>query len=114
MPILSEQERIGTRIADKYELNAILGRGGMAVVYAATHTWTGREVAIKLLNPEYSRDQVCVSRFLQEARAAAALSHPNVVDVLDMGAEADGTVYLALERLQGESLADLLERRGTL
>ena len=114
MPILTEEERLGTLVAARYRVEAILGRGGTGVVFEATHTWTGRRVAVKLLRPEYARDLGLVRRFLQEAQAAARIEHPNVVQVLDMGNEADGTVYLVLELLEGESLGKKLEREGTL
>jgi serine/threonine-protein kinase len=114
MPILTPEERVGTTIADKYELQGVLGRGGMGVVYRAHHAWTGRPVAIKLLHHDDERDPEVARRFLQEARAATALGHPNVVDVLDMGKEPDGTVYLVLELLAGESLGSLLAREERL
>jgi len=114
MPLLTDQERLGTTLAEKYRLDRILGRGGMGVVFAATHLWTGRPVAVKLLLPGLADDAGLVKRFLREARAAAGLRHPNVVDVLDMGAEADGTVYLVLEMLVGESLDAVLARQSTL
>ncbi|MCC7542733.1 MAG: protein kinase [Deltaproteobacteria bacterium] len=110
MPILTDEERLGSQIGGKYRLDWIVGRGGMGVVFAATHGWTGRRVAVKLLHPEYSREEKVVTRFLQEARTAASIKHANVVDVLDMSAEADGTVYLVLEFLEGESLAHVLDR----
>ncbi len=110
MPILTEEERLGTLVAGRYRLLSILGRGGTGVVFEASHTWTGRRVAVKLLKPEYARDLGLVRRFLQEARAAAGIEHPNVVSVLDMGNETDGTVYLVLELLEGESLGKRLER----
>src|SRR6516162_7350653 len=109
MPILTDEERVGTLLADKYRLEAILGRGGMGVVFAGVHTWTDRPVAVKLLNYEYARVPEIVTRFLQEARTAAGLKHPNVVDVLDMGKLPDETVYMVLERLEGETLSALLE-----
>src|SRR6266540_6316799 len=102
MPIVTPEERVGTLLADKYQLEAVLGRGGMGAVLSGVHTWTGRPVAVKLLNYEYAREPEVVTRFLQEARTAAGLKHPHVVDVLDMGKLADGTVYLVLERLEGE------------
>ncbi|AKF07818.1 serine/threonine-protein kinase [Sandaracinus amylolyticus] len=111
MPILTERERLGTRLAGKYDLSAILGRGGMGTVYAGVHAWTGRQVAVKLLRPALAEDPNIVRRFLREARAAAALRHPHVVDVLDMGQEDDGAVYMVLELLEGESLGALLRRR---
>jgi eukaryotic-like serine/threonine-protein kinase len=114
MPILTEEERVGTLLGGRYRLDAILGRGGTGVVFDATHSWTGRRVAVKLLKPEYSRDLSLTRRFLQEARAAANLVHPNVVSVLDMGNEDDGAVHLVLERLDGESLGAFLEREKKL
>lgn len=114
MPILTEEERLGTLIAGRYRLHEILGRGGTGVVFEASHTWTGRRVAVKLLKPEYARDVSLVRRFLQEARTAAGLDHPHVVQVLDMGNDRDGTVYLVLELLEGESLSRKLERDKVL
>ncbi len=115
MPILTPEERVGTDIAGKYRLERILGRGGMAVIYESRHLWTEREVAIKILNYEYAQDEGIARRFLQEARTAAGLKHPNVVDVLDMGRDKDtGTVYLVLEYLTGEPFSDLLEHTPML
>ncbi|MFO0682282.1 MAG: serine/threonine-protein kinase [Sandaracinus sp.] len=113
MPILTPQERIGLTMAGKYRLESILATGGMATVFAGVHAWTEREVAVKILNYEHAREPEVVRRFLQEARAAAQLKHPNVVDVLDMGEDTDGTVYLVLERLHGETLKARI-RRGPL
>ena len=110
MPILTAEERLGTMVAGRYRLECIRGRGSNGIVYEATHTWTGRRVAVKLLKPEYSRDLGLVRRFLQEARTAARIEHANVVQVLDMGSDADGTVYLVLELLTGESLGARLSR----
>ncbi len=110
MPILTPEERVGKLIAERYRLDSILGVGGMGVVFAGTHTWTGRRVAVKILAPEYVRNERIVQRFLQEARAAARMRHPNVVDVLDMGEDEDGTVFLVLELLEGESMHQLLMR----
>jgi serine/threonine-protein kinase len=104
MPILTPEERVGATLAGKYRLDRILATGGMATVFAGVHAWTERAVAVKILNYEHARDPEVVRRFLQEARAAAQLKHPNVVDVLDMGQDDDGTVYLVLELLEGETL----------
>jgi eukaryotic-like serine/threonine-protein kinase len=114
MPILTPEERIGTYVAGRYRLDSILGEGGMGVVFAGTHTWTDRRVAVKVLAPEFARNETIVHRFLQEARTAASLQHPSVVDVLDMGEDTDGTVFLVLELLEGEPLTDLVEREGPL
>jgi serine/threonine-protein kinase len=112
--MLTSAERLGVRIADKYQLLSVLGRGGMGVVYEAMHLWTGRRVALKLIDASIADDPEVVSRFLNEARAATRLEHPNVVEVLDMGRSEDGAIYQALELLQGETLAALLARNGKL
>ena len=96
--------RVGRMVADRYRLDAMLGRGGMGAVYRGTHTWTERPVAVKVLLPEHASDGRLLSRFFQEAKAAAGLRHPNVVDVLDMGEDDDGSAFLVLELLEGESL----------
>jgi serine/threonine-protein kinase len=106
-------DRVGTTLGTRYRLDAIIGRGGVGVVYAATHTWTGRRVAVKVLSPQYASDARIVRRFLFEARAATQLRHPNVVDVLDMGTD-DGTVYLVLEYLEGRPLSEVLSDEGPL
>jgi serine/threonine protein kinase len=114
MPILTPHERIGSVVAGRYRLDSILGVGGMGVVFSSVHTWTGRPVAVKILSPEYALNEAVAQRFLQEARAAARLRHPNIVDVLDMGQDEDGTVFLVLELLLGESLGALIERESPI
>ncbi len=114
MPILTPLERIGTQVAEKYQLTGMLGRGGMGVVYHAVHRWTGRRVAVKIIDPSLADDPELGARFLNEARAAAAIAHPHVVDVLDMGRDNDGTLYQALELLEGETLSQRLSREGQL
>ncbi|MCB9598548.1 MAG: serine/threonine protein kinase [Sandaracinaceae bacterium] len=114
MPVLLPEERVGSIIAEKYRIDAIIGRGGMGVVFSGHHEWTDRPVAVKLLNHELLAYEDTVRRFMQEAKAAARLDSPHVVDVLDMGKEPDGTVYMVLELLRGESLRDRLEREEKL
>jgi serine/threonine protein kinase len=115
MSTLSAEDRVGTVLADKYRIVRVIGRGGFGTVFEAVHTWTDRRIAVKILHPDLATDGTLVARFLQEAKAAARLKHPHVVDVLDMGRDrGDGTVYLVLELLEGEELADRLERRGRL
>ncbi|MFK7985624.1 MAG: serine/threonine-protein kinase [Sandaracinaceae bacterium] len=106
--------RVGRMVADRYRLDEVLGRGGMGVVYRGTHTWTERPVAVKLLLAEYASDARLLQRFFQEAKAAAGLRHPNVVDVLDMGEDDDGSAFLVLELLEGDSLEDRLADGQTL
>ncbi len=93
-----------------YRLGALLGAGGMGEVYAAEHTDLGRSVALKVLAPSLSNDPSLVQRFRLEARAIAALSHPNLVHVHDLGTTDDGRLYYAMERLRGMSLHGRLAR----
>jgi serine/threonine-protein kinase len=100
---------VGTR----YELLRLLGSGGMADVHLALDRHLDREVAIKLLARSLAADPVVVERFRREARAAAALNHPNVVKVYDWG-EADGTHFLVMEYVRGATLREVLRERGRL
>jgi serine/threonine protein kinase len=114
MSVVSGEERISTLIAGKYRLDRILGTGGFGTVYAGVHEWTGRPIAAKIMDAAIASTEEFVLRFLREAQVAAKLSHPNVVDVLDMGRDDDGTVYLILEHLTGEDLAKVLKRNKRL
>ncbi len=106
--------RLGTVVADRYRIDRVLGVGGMGVVYAGIHTWTERAVAIKILRPEFAQQTELLQRFFQEAKTAAGLRHPNVVDVLDMGMDDDDSAFIVLELLEGESLETRLKREGEL
>ena len=101
-----DHARIGRVVAGKYKLLRLLGAGGMGAVYEAENTWTHRRVAIKVLRASLTRDVDTVSRFLQEARAASAVRHPHIVDVLDMGREEsdDGALYIVQALLEGVDL----------
>jgi hypothetical protein len=105
--------RQGQVLAGRYELGPLLGAGGMASVYQATDRVLQRTVAVKVLGPPYDQDPVFVERFGHEARAAAGLSHPNIVAIFDSGSEA-GVHYLVMEYVPGETLAELLRRQGVL
>src|SRR3954451_15355848 len=85
----------------------------MATIYRATDTGLGRDVAVKILRPEYLRDPDFSARFRQEAQSAASLSHPNVVTVYDYGEDPSGP-YIVMELVDGEDLATILRRSGTL
>jgi serine/threonine-protein kinase len=100
-------------LADRYELGPVLGQGGMAKVYRGLDRQLGREVAIKVLAPPFDQDREFVERFRREARAAAGLSHPNIVAVFDSGSD-DGTHYIVTELVEGETLADRLRRDGPM
>lgn len=97
----------------RYRLGEILGQGGMALVYRARDGELNRPVAIKLLADNLAMDEAFRRRFLREARLAARLAHPNVVQVYDMGA-VDGRPYIVMEYVEGETLAAVLERRGRI
>jgi serine/threonine-protein kinase len=106
---------IGQTIAEKYVLGRRIGAGGMGVVYEAEHAVTHRRVAVKLMSgAEQQWTPVAVQRFLREARVAAMIGHPNIIEVLDAGTLASGLPYIVLTLLQGESLATLLHRAGVL
>ncbi|KAB2899443.1 MAG: serine/threonine protein kinase, partial [Kofleriaceae bacterium] len=100
---------IGT-VVGAWKIEERLGEGGMGTVYAARHTTMGRRGAVKVLKAEMTRQPETVQRFFNEARAAAAIESPGIVDVFDMGQTADGTAYLVMELLEGESLAQRLRR----
>ncbi|MBK6848631.1 MAG: serine/threonine protein kinase [Proteobacteria bacterium] len=101
---------IGQLLDTRYRIESWLGHGGMGVVYAARHVVLDKPVAIKLLRRELCRDATLVERFFREARAASRIGHPNIVDVTDSGALADGQLYLVMERLVGCTLAAELAR----
>ena len=101
-------ERQGDFVGGKYLLEECLGIGGMGEVYRATNVSLGRKVAIKLLNKEHTQNEDDVLRFLREARAVAAVRHPNVVDVFDVARDDDGTPFIVQELLSGEDLEQYL------
>ncbi|MCG8555967.1 MAG: protein kinase [Proteobacteria bacterium] len=98
----------GSVIAGKYRIDGLLGSGGMGVVLAATHLLTGRSVALKWMSHS-TQDSRAGRRFLREARAAACIEHPNVVNVFDVGRHED-SLYIVMERLRGETLHRRLKR----
>jgi len=107
-------ELLGTVIADRYQLEAILGRGGMGLVYRAAHLGLRRKVAVKVLHPSLVTSPDVRNRFEREAFAAGKIDHPNCINVMDSGKLPDGTRYLAMELLDGRPLADVLEQEGQI
>jgi eukaryotic-like serine/threonine-protein kinase len=105
-----QDPRIGTTLAGRYRIEDILGEGGMAIVYRAVHTLIGRKCAIKVMNHALARDRVVRERFRREAKAAQKLAHPNIIEIFDHGDTEDGSAYLVMELLEGESLGDVVER----
>jgi len=104
---------IGETFADRYELEELVGTGGMSSVYKAHDTLLERHVALKILHDHYSDDDDFVERFKREARTVAQLSHPNIVTVIDRG-EAGGRQFIVFEYIDGESLKELVVRSGHL
>ncbi|RYE92395.1 MAG: serine/threonine protein kinase, partial [Myxococcales bacterium] len=104
--------RIGTTVAGRYLIERVLGEGGMATVYGARHKLVDRACAVKIMNPALARDRVVRERFRREAKAAQKLAHPNIIEIFDHGDTEDGTSYLVMELLRGESLADSLAHSG--
>jgi serine/threonine-protein kinase len=102
---------VGDVLADRYELEELVGTGGMSSVFRAHDRLLDRKVALKILHQQYSGDDDYVERFRREARSVAALSHPNIVTVIDRG-EYDGRQFIVFEYIEGENLKRLIERRG--
>jgi serine/threonine protein kinase/tetratricopeptide (TPR) repeat protein len=107
-------ELLGQVIAERYQLEAILGRGGMGLVYQAAHLGLRRKVAVKVLHPTLAASFDVRNRFEREAFAAGKIDHPNCINVMDSGKLPDGTRYLAMELLDGRPLGDVLEQEGQI
>src|SRR5688572_2050373 len=108
---------VGEVLDEKYRLEHLLGQGGMGAVYLATHLGTDRYVALKLISPQFMRNNEFVERFKREARAAGRLRHPNVVDVTDFGfadVNEGHVAYLVMEYLDGCTLGDVLAEEKRL
>jgi serine/threonine-protein kinase len=104
---------IGQTIAGKYRIEAKIGQGGMGSVYRARNVVTGKAVAIKVLLEDLAAYPSFVERFLHEARAAAYLTHPHAINIIDCGREGD-VVYLLMEYLEGRTLTELMKQEGPL
>jgi serine/threonine protein kinase len=108
---------VGQILDDKYQIESELGKGGMGAVYFATHLGTERPVAVKVIAPEFMKNEEFVERFRREARAAGRMRHPNVVDVTDFGfarVDTDRVAYLVMEYLDGCTLAQVLAEEEKL
>ena len=100
-------------IAGRYELVKCIGHGGMADVYLALDLILDRQVAIKILKPDSNADKVALERFAREAQASTQLSHPNIVDIYDVGDD-DNIHYIVMEYVKGHTLKQLIKKRGPL
>lgn len=105
---------VGSIVADRYRIERLLGEGGMGAVYRAQHIHMQKDVALKVLHQAMSSNQEVVKRFEREAVAAAKVMHPNVAGASDFGRLADGSFYLVLEYIRGQSLGDLMEEAGAM
>jgi eukaryotic-like serine/threonine-protein kinase len=104
---------VGTTIAGRYELEEVVGHGGMSSVFKAHDSLLERNVALKVLHEQYNEDEDFVERFKREARSVAQLQHPNIVTVIDRGEE-DGRQYIVFEYIDGENLKEFTVRKGRL
>src|ERR1019366_5814178 len=102
------EELVGRTIAGKYVVEGLIGTGAMGAVFRARQMALEKTVAIKVMHGEHASDPAFAARFHREAKAASRLNHPNSIQILDFGAEADGLLYIAMEYLDGRSLHALL------
>ncbi|HSD91050.1 MAG TPA: protein kinase [Kofleriaceae bacterium] len=103
---------VGKTIAGRYRITAKLGEGGMGAVYRGEQMSLKRAVAVKLLRPELSTNQQILQRFNAEAQAVAKLSHPNTVNIYDFGQDTDGSLFIAMEYIEGRSLRSAIQTEG--
>ncbi len=108
-PLLS-----GSTLDLRYDIEGVVGTGGMGTVYRARQRGMEREVAVKVLHPRYAHDPRAVKRFFREAQAASRLIHPHVVTVFDFGRSVEGHLYMVMELLEGSTLGDLIHYRAPL
>ena len=101
---------LGTTIGERYLLMERLGQGASGTIYRAEHITLRRKVAVKVLHHELSRDDLAIERFRREATTVGQIENDHIVEIFDFGRTGDGRLYLAMELLEGETLADLLER----
>jgi len=105
---------VGTTLDGRYLIEKKLGEGGMGVVFLGRHTIIEKPVAVKVLKREVARDHNVVKRFVQEAKAASRIGHPNIVDVTDFGTTPEGMTYSVMEFVEGETLSALIKREAPL
>jgi serine/threonine protein kinase len=107
---MAELPLVGDEFAG-YRLRAVLGRGGMSVVYQGENPRLGSVIALKVLAPELATDDAFRARFLEESRIAVSLNHPNVIPIYDMGSHQD-LLYIAMRYVSGTDLRQVIKKRG--
>jgi hypothetical protein len=110
----TEERFVGAVLHGKYRLDSYLSSGGMGAVFKATHVMLGKPVAVKLIKADLVTSPDMVRRFQREARAATSLNHPNIVGVHDLGQTEDGTLYIAMELVDGTSLKEVIRESGRI
>jgi serine/threonine-protein kinase len=105
---------VGTTLAGNYEIESVIGHGGMGVVYKARHALMDRTVAIKMLQAQLVSDSMSVKRFQQEVKAASRIKHEHVITVYDFGISPTGQPYIVMDFLEGDSLADKIKEEGNI
>jgi len=104
---------IGRILGNRYEIVEKIGGGGMALVYKAKCNLLNRYVAIKILRTEFTNDDEFINKFRRESQSAASLSHPNIVNIYDVGVE-DDIYYIVMEYIKGKTLKELIQEKGRL
>ncbi|MGM0597513.1 MAG: protein kinase domain-containing protein [Myxococcota bacterium] len=105
--MVNSNEEVNDRsgeIVEKFKLLQLIGEGGMGQVYLGQHSFTDRKVAIKILHQEYANNEEILTRIKREAKAAALIGHPNIVEIIDSGTDQFGAPFIAMELLKGTSL----------
>lgn len=104
----------GRTLENRYSVTKLLGKGGMGSVYLGHHVKIGKRVAVKFLHAQFTSSPELVKRFYREAQAASMVQHSNIIKVMDVGVSDSGEPFLVMEYLEGESLAEMLKRKGIL
>jgi serine/threonine protein kinase len=110
----TDNQYLGTLLDGKYRIDSFVSAGGMGSVYRALHVMLDKTVAVKVIKNELVTSDEVVARFQREARAASNLNHPNIVSIYDLGQTDDGTLYIAMEFIDGPSLKEVIRRDGPL
>jgi serine/threonine-protein kinase len=108
----SKDSLLGKTVDGRYRVDSVLGEGGMGTVYEVRHTTLSRSFALKVLRKDLAEDEELAARFIQEAKATAAVRHPQVVSISDFGRLDDGRPYFVMELLQGQTLSQLIKSGG--